>query len=133
MEWAALLVLFVVACALLYRVLRHPTARWHRRLQPLAERIAARFGRHTVPAADPFETLWLQTRLGHLASEIRRIEATPRIYAKAHRLMALEAAYDNLLDEACRLAGIPDQANLERGEQKRWLEEQELATRGWSW
>jgi hypothetical protein len=66
-------------------------------------------------------------------SSIRRIEAAPRVYAKAHRLMAPEAAYDNLLDEACRLAGIPDQANLERGEQRRWLEEQELATRGWSW
>src|SRR5262245_30296151 len=130
---AALLVLLVLMCSPLCWVLPHPMSRGRRRLQPLVERIAARLGRRTAPAADPFETLWLQTRLGHLASEIRRIESAPRIYAKAHRLMALEAAYDDLLDEACRLAGVPDQADLKRGEQKRWLEEQELATRGWSW
>ena len=133
MEWAAGLVVLVLVCAPLCRVLPHPISRGRRRLQPLVERLAARLGRPTVPAADPFETLRLQTRLGHLAGKIQRIEATPRIYAKAHRLMALEAAYDNLLDEACRLAGVPDQADLERGEQRRWLEEQQLATRGWSW
>jgi hypothetical protein len=47
--------------------------------------------------------------------------------------MALEAAYDDLLDEACRLAGVPGPAELERSEEKRWLEEQELASRGWTW
>jgi hypothetical protein len=47
--------------------------------------------------------------------------------------MAAEAAYDDLLDEACRLAGVPETAHLARGEDKRWLEEQELASRGWSW
>ena len=133
MEWAAALGVFVLLCALLNHVLPHPPSRWRRRLQPSVERLAARLGRRTVAAPDPFETLRLQTRLGHLAGKIQRIEATPRIYAKAHRLMALEAAYDDLLDEACRLAGVPEEADLERGEQKRWLEEQELATRGWSW
>jgi hypothetical protein len=133
MEWAAVLVVLVLLCALLNHVLPHPPSRWHRRLQPMLERLAARLGRPTVAEADPFETLRLQTRLGHLAGKIQRIEATPRIYAKAHRLMALEAAYDDLLDEACRLAGVPAEADLERGEHKRWLEEQELATRGWSW
>jgi hypothetical protein len=133
MEWVAALVVFVLLCALLNHVLPHPPSRWRRRLQPSVERLAARLGRRTVAAPDPFETLRLQTRLGHLAGKIQRIEATPRIYAKAHRLMALEAAYDDLLDEACRLAGVPEEADLERGEQKRWLEEQELATRGWSW
>ena len=130
---AALLVLIVLVCLPVCWVLPHPLARGRRRLQPLVDRVAARLGRRAAPMADPFETLWLQTRLGHLASEIRRVETAPRIYAKAHRLMALEAAYDDLLDEACRLAGVPDQADLKRGEQKRWLEEQELATRGWSW
>jgi hypothetical protein len=133
MEWAAGLVVLMLMCALLDHVLPHRPSRWRRRLQRLLERLAARLGRRTVPEADPFETLRLQTRLGHLAGKIQRIEATPRIYAKAHRPMALEAAYDDLLDEACRLAGVPAEADLERGEQKRWLEEQELATRGWSW
>ena len=133
MEWVAALVVFVLLCALLNHVLPQPPSRWRRRLQPSVERLAARLGRRTVAAPDPFETLRLQTRLGHLAGKIQRIEATPRIYAKVHWLMALEAAYDDLLDEACRLAGVPEEADLERGEQKRWLEEQELATRGWSW
>jgi hypothetical protein len=133
MGWAALLVLFMLVCAPLCYVLPHPMSRGRRRLQPLVERISTRLGRHTASPTDPFETLWLQTRLGHIASEIRRIEGAPGIYARAHRLMALEAAYDNLLDEACRLAGVPDQPDLEPGEQKRWQEEQELATRGWSW
>lgn len=133
MVWAALLVLVVLMCALLNQVSPHPPSRWRRRLEPFRERLAARRGRHTVAEPDPFETLRVQTRLGHLAGEIRRIQATPRVYAKAHRLMVLEAAYDDLLDEACRLAGVAGEADLERGKEKRWLEEQKLATRGWSW
>ena len=133
MEWAAALVVLVLLCALLGHVLPHPPSRWRKRLQPLTERVAARLARRTVPEVDPFETLRLQVRLGHLARKIQRVEAAPRIYAKAHRLMALEAAYDDLLDEACRLAGVPAEVDRERGEQKRWLAEQELATRGWSW
>jgi hypothetical protein len=133
MEWAALLVSVTVLVALLNHVLPHPPSRVRRRLQPLADRVGARLRPRGGAEPDPFDTLRLQTRLGELAGEIRRVQATPRVYAKAHRLMALEAAYDDLLDEACRLAGVPGEANLERGEQKRWLEEQELATRGWSW
>ncbi|TCC64790.1 hypothetical protein E0H73_08155 [Kribbella pittospori] len=97
------------------------------------QRVTRRFRRRKVVQADPFDTLWVQTRLSHLAGEIRRIETTPRLYARAHRLMAAEAAYDDLLDEACRLAGVPSEAELERSEEKRWLEERELASRGWSW
>ena len=133
MEWAGLLLSIAVLLALLNHVLPHPPSRLRRRVQPLLDRLAVRLRRRTSTVPDPFDTLRLQTRLGELAGEIRRVEATPRVYAKAHRLMALEAAYDDLLDEACRLAGVPGEADLERGEQKRWLEEQELATRGWSW
>jgi hypothetical protein len=133
MEWAALLVSVTVLVALLNHVLPHPPSRVRRRLQPLVDQLSSRLRRRHGAQPDPFETLRLQTRLGELAGEIRRVEATPRVYAKAHRLVALQAAYDDLLDEACRLAGVPGEADLERGEQKRWLEEQELATRGWSW
>jgi len=133
MEWLAVLFVFALLCALLNAVLPHPPARWRRRLQPSVERLTGRFRRRAEPEPDPFDTLRLQTRLGYLAGKIRRVEATPRMYAKAHKLMALEAAYDDLLDEACRLAGIPAETDLERGEEKRWLEEQALAARGWSW
>jgi hypothetical protein len=134
MEWVAVLLLFVFLCVLLNLMLpRPPASRWRRRLEPQARRFAGWLRPPAVPEPDPFDTLRLQTRLGHLAGKIRMVEATPRIYAKAHRLMALEAAYDDLLDEACRLAGVPDEAELKRGEEKRWLEEQELASRGWSW
>lgn len=133
MEWLISLVVFVFLCALLNLTLAQPPSRLRRRLQSSVEPLARRFHRRTDPVADPFEALWVQTRLGHLAGEIRRIETAPGIYARAHRLRAVEGAYDDLLDEACRLAGIPSEADLERGEEKRWLEEQELASRGWSW
>ncbi len=45
------------------------------------------------------------------------------------------AAYDDLLEEACRLAGVEvDRAAGRRGEEsRRCAEELELAARGWSW
>lgn len=133
MEWVAVLLVFLGLCVLLNLLLpQPPPARWRRTLQRSGARLTARLRRPVVPDPDPFDTLRLQTRLGHLAGEIRRVESA-RIYAKAHRLMALEAAYDDLLDEACRLAGVCEEAGLQRGEEKRWLEEQELASRGWSW
>ena len=133
MAWVALLLLFLFLCALLNVLLpQPPPSRWRRRLQRSTERLVRPLRRRAVPEPDPFDTLFLQTRLGHLAGEIRRVESA-RIYARAHRLMALEAAYDDLLDEACRLAGVPGEADLQRGEEKRWHEEQELASRGWSW
>jgi hypothetical protein len=134
MEWVAALLLFVTLCALLNLLLPHPPPpRWRRRMQPPTRRLAGRLRRHAVSAPDPFDTLRLQTRLGQLSGKIRSVEATPRIYGKAHKLMALEAAYDDLLDEACRLAGVPGEPELRRGEERRWQEEQELAARGWSW
>ena len=133
MAWVVVLLVFLGLCVLLNLLLpQPPPARWRRRLQRSVNRLAGPLRRRPVPEPDPFDTLFLQTRLGHLAGEIRRVEAT-RMYAKAHKLMALEAAYDDLLDEACRLAGVSDEADLKRGEAKRWLEEQELASRGWSW
>jgi hypothetical protein len=133
MEWVAVLLLFFFLCVLLNLLLpQPPSSRWRRRLARSTRRVSTRLRRPVVPEPDPFDTLRLQTRLGHLAGEIRRVESA-RMYAKAHRLMALEAAYDDLLDEACRLAGIPSEADLKRGEEKRWQEEQELASRGWSW
>jgi len=133
MEWLVSLVVFGFLCALLNALLPHPPSRVRRLVQRGFDVLARRFRRRAVVEADPFDTLWVQTRLGHLAGEIRRIETAPRIYARAHRLRAVEGAYDDLLDEACRLAGVPGEDDLKRGEEKRWLEEQELTSRGWSW
>jgi hypothetical protein len=133
MAWLGAAVLFLMLCVLLNLLLPNPPpARWRRRLQHLTARAVARVRRHPVPEPDPFDTLRLQTRLGDLSTKIRLVESTPRVYARAHRLMALEAAYDDLLDEACRLAGVPD-PDAAHPEEKRWQEEQELTSRGWTW
>lgn len=95
----------------------------------LADRVR---GRRPAPP-DPFEVLRLQTRLGALADEIRAIEADPGVYAKAHRLVAIRAAYDDLLAEACELARVPVEPDKPRGDDVRWEEERQLAERGWSW
>jgi hypothetical protein len=134
MAWLAALVLFLTLCVLLSLLLPNPPpSRWRRGLQRRTAGLLARLHRRQAPDPDPFDTLRLQTRLGHLSTKIRSIESTPHVYARAHRLMALEAAYDDLLDEACRLAGCPDPPDEKRSEAKRWQEEQELAARGWSW
>lgn len=93
--------------------------------------------RHTqVP--DPLVTLRLQVRLGELAAEVRRIEQDPSLYARAHHWLAAQGAYDALLREACRLAGLPTHAvpttvNARAADDERLREELELTARGWSW
>ncbi|HZX01636.1 hypothetical protein [Kribbella sp.] len=134
MAWLVSLVVFLVLCALLGVLLPDPApARWRRSVQRAATRLKARLRPDAPPEPDPFDTLRLQTRLGTVSTKIRSIESTPHVYARAHRLMALEAAYDDLLDEACRLAGCPGHPDMKRCEAKRWEEEQALAARGWTW
>lgn len=98
-------------------------------IRTLADRVR---GRRPDPP-DPFEVLRLQTRLGALIGEIRAIEADPGVYAKAHRLAAMRAAYDDLLAEACELARVPVEPDKPHGDDVRWEEEQQLAERGWYW
>ena len=115
-----------------------PPPRWRLRLnaglgravRPVRRAVA----RHRGPAAiDPFEVLRLQTRLGVVADQVRALEADAQVYAKAHRLAATRAAYDDLLGEACRLAGIQPVPETRRSEGERLREEVELAARGWNW
>lgn len=87
---------------------------------------------------DPLTTLSIQLRLAELATELRRIEADPDVYARAHHYLAVQGAYDALLREACRLTGLtvedaPLRAGLRSGEEERFREELELSARGWSW
>lgn len=89
---------------------------------------------------DPLEVLAIQVRLGVLADHIRALEADEHVWARARRLEAAQAAYDALLDEACRLAGIPSHLPPPGGpgmrrnsEPDRFEDELALAQRGWSW
>jgi hypothetical protein len=95
--------------------------------------------RREPPPPDPFEVLRVQMRLAALADEVRKLERSQDVYAKVHHLRATEAAYDAMLFEACRLAGVPTEAQpgrlstLVQDRDERFREEVELASRGWSW
>ena len=93
---------------------------------------------------DPFEVLALQCRLTALASEIQRLEQDRSTIALAHHLRATQYAYDALLAEACRLIGLPAEAEIPPApddvtgswivdEETRMRKELELSSRGWSW
>jgi hypothetical protein len=120
--------------------LRDRLRRWWRRLWRRPEEPAAGAdGGPGLDADDPLAVLALQVRLGVLADHIRALEADDRVWARARRLEAAQAAYDALLDEACRLAGIPSHLppggpGLRRcSEGDRFEDELALAQRGWSW
>ena len=78
-------------------------------------------------------------RLAVLAEEVRALERSEDVYARMHHLRATEAAYDAMLLEACRLAGVPTSVapgtvpTVALSHQERFREEVELAARGWSW
>jgi hypothetical protein len=115
-----------------------PPPRWRVRANALLTwavrpvRRAVERRRPPIPI-DPFEVLRLQTRLGVVADQVRALEADAQVYAKAHRLAATRAAYDDLLGEACRMAGIQPVPEARRSEGERLREEVELAARGWNW
>jgi hypothetical protein len=94
----------------------------------------------TVPF-DPFDALKIQHRLATLAAEIQRLEDDSLVFAKAHRIHVAQSAYDAVLGEACRLAGVEDadgrRSTVLRAAQvdpgRRARDELELVSRGWSW
>jgi hypothetical protein len=114
---------------------RHDDARDH---ESEAERVEV-----VAVEIDPLVTLDVQLRLALAAAEVRRIEGDPALYARAHHWRAAVLAYDSLLREACRLAGVDDEDMVEppapldaaapRAQEARLHEELELAARGWSW
>ncbi|MCG2801255.1 MAG: hypothetical protein L6311_04045 [Cellulomonas sp.] len=89
--------------------------------------------RRRPPAHDPFETLWLQSRLAVVADQVRLLERDQHAFARAHRMAATEQAYDALLAEACRMAGIEVPGAPAGDPDERFREEVELTSRGWSW
>ena len=82
---------------------------------------------------DPFDALHVQHRLGSLTEEIQRLEDDRLVFARAHRIKVAQSAYDAVLGEACRLAGVQPQEDGRPGPTERAREELELASRGWFW
>lgn len=81
---------------------------------------------------DPFSALEVQLALGRLEEEIvRLLRHDDDRFARGHHVMAARLAFDQVLEEACRLAGITDLP--ESPSLRRIVAEAELRTRGWTW
>ncbi len=104
------------------------------RIAGLLDRVAAhvRHGRH-VPPPDPFDALHVQMRLRIVADHLQRLEADRHAWARAERIIASQLAYDALLADACRLAGVEVLPRAKGDPWERMREEVELAARGWTW
>lgn len=107
--------------------------RWRLRVASLLERSAGRLRHRPPPGPDPFVALRLQTRLGVVAANAQRLESDPAAFARAQRLIAMMLAYDQLLQEACLLAGVETVALQPNNPDERFRKEVELTARGWSW
>jgi hypothetical protein len=129
MTWVARLALTVISLALIRSLWAGlgPRWRWRRRSSP--------------SSPDPFTVLQVQHRLGLIATELQVLEAQDAdltYYARAHRIHTRRSAYDQLLAEACELAGVPPQhpgpeGRICRNADERFCAEMELAARGWHW
>ena len=82
---------------------------------------------------DPFDALHVQVRLGIVAQHLQRLEADRHAWARAERIIASQLAYDALLADACRLAGVEVLPSAKGDPWERMREEVELAARGWTW
>ncbi|HEY6796080.1 MAG TPA: hypothetical protein VI248_15495 [Kineosporiaceae bacterium] len=137
MGWLVLIVLPAVFFVLLDLLIFGQSPPWLR--LPSGLREAWRRRRERPGCYDPFDTLHVQHRLAALAAEIQRLEADGLVFAKAHRIRVAESAYDALLAEACRLAGVEplefEVPSLYQPvpHERRVREELALASRGWFW
>ena len=120
-----------------------PPPRWRARLRNRRTAAGDRWERWRnrnapSPEPDPFAALRLQLRLADLAAQVRVLESDTRVWARARRLEAVQVAYDGLLTEACRLAGVaPEELEITAPrrltEPERFDEELALVQAGWSW
>jgi hypothetical protein len=137
MTW--LLVVMMVGPGLLFALVSalfatpDETPRWRVAAARLLERLALRLRRQHPYVPDPFAALRVQTRLGAVAHHVLSLEYEPHTFALAERLIASQLAYDQLLAEACALAGVEVLPRAKGDPQERFREEVELASRGWSW
>ncbi|SFB23183.1 hypothetical protein SAMN05421867_110120 [Cellulomonas marina] len=93
---------------------------------------AAQAATDTPLGPDPFVALTLQVRLARLGEQVRVLESDPHVWGRARRLIAVEHAYDALLVEACRVAGVTA-PRAELRPEDRLVVELALAERGWTW
>jgi hypothetical protein len=102
--------------------------------RPRRTRWRARFTWRRRPTPpDPFEALGLQLRLGTVADQLRHLETDERVWARGRRWIATQDAYDALLADACRMAGLEHPEPAPRTEDERLGCELALSERGWSW
>ncbi|MBO3095213.1 hypothetical protein [Cellulomonas dongxiuzhuiae] len=138
MTWALLLITSVAPTALLcavWALIPSPEEppRWRVALADALEAVAHRLRHRHVEPYDPFRTLAVQERLGAVADHVRHLEGDERLFARAERIIASQLAYDQLLAEACRMAGVEVRPAAAGDAQERFREEVELAARGWTW
>jgi aminoglycoside phosphotransferase len=138
MTWVLLiLVLMLPAVAFWLAFLWIPSPdeppRWRTALAARLEHVAERLRHHHPQPADPFQALRVQERLGAVADHVRALELDARGFARAERIIASQLAYDQLLAEACKMAGVEVLVRPLGDPQERFREEVELASRGWSW
>jgi hypothetical protein len=91
--------------------------------------------RHAEPRPDvnPFSALEVQLSLARLERELLYLDGCDdRKFGRAHHYYAALAAYDQLLAEACELAGV--EASCRPGDPAwRMVVDVELRVRGWTW
>jgi hypothetical protein len=109
------------------------TPRWRLAVARHLEHLARRLRREHRYVPDPFDALRVQTRLSAVANHVHSLEMEPHTFALAERLIASQLAYDQLLAEACGLAGVEVLPRAKGDPQERFREEVELTSRGWSW
>ncbi len=73
-----------------------------------------------------------QLALARLEGQLRALDQDDNLFAKAHHLYATLQAYEQVLLEACRLAGVR-LPRIRDAEVRRMLAEVELRSRGWTW
>lgn len=95
-------------------------------------RVADSLRRMRRPDVDPFSALEVQLSLTRIEARIAGLLADESRFARGHHLRAARLARANLLEEACRLAGIEDLPEGD-GALRRMMAEAELRSRGWDW
>jgi len=107
--------------------------RWRTVLAARLEAMANHLRHRHPPVTDPFDALRVQERLGVVADHVRALERDPHLFARAERIIASQLAYDQLLAEACLMAGVEVLPSALGDPSERFREEVELTSRGWSW
>lgn len=136
--WAALIIVTLVPglvfCGLLSLMPSDASVpRWRTALADRLEHLAARLRHRHYVVPDPFVALRVQSRLGIVAHHVQLLEGDRRAMARAERIVASQLAYDDLLAEACQMAGVDIPPHAKGDAAERFREEVELAGRGWTW